>query len=166
MSFKMQPAQYPSGGYPEGRNYSPSSDTAQTYPAGTPVTFDTGAQNGIEEHALGATVTNILGLTTEGVTAGVSSNPDTKVGVISANRSNIFMAKLINGSGVVQTPDDDNLLAQYGLLKVGSGADAWFGVDESDTTHVVIEVIGYDTEIDGPTGVVYFKFIESAIQVN
>ncbi len=166
MSFKMQAARFPNGGYPEATAYSPSSDTAQTYPKGVPLTFDTGAQNGVEEHAGGATVTNILGISAGVVVAGVSNDPDEKVDVILAARSNTFVAKLINGSGTIMTPDDDNLLAQYGILKVGTGLDAWWGVDESDTTNVVVEITGYDLNVDGPTGVVFFKFIESAIQVN
>lgn len=157
MSFAMQPARFPAGGWPEGDDRAPGSD--QTYSRGTPVTWDTGSQE-LDEHGGGATVTNVLGVSLEGVTAGTAHNPSGKVGVALANRTNTFVAKLINGSGVVQTPDTANINVPYGMLKVDTGLDAWWGVDESDTSNVVLEVIAIDTERD----VVFFKFIESAIQ--
>ena len=158
MPFQMQPAQFPTGGYPEGRERAPGSD--QTYYRGTPVTWDTASQE-LDEHALGATVTNILGVSAEGVVAGTAENPSTYVNYYASTRSNVFMASLTNNAGVVQTPDTANINVQYGLVKTGSGTDAVFTVDESDTTHVVVEVVDIDTE----RNIVFFKFIESAIQV-
>jgi hypothetical protein len=163
MPFRMQPAQFPLGGFPEGEEL-PLSATSQTFAPGTPVTFDTGADNGIEEAPGGATVTNIKGIAQDGVVANVSNNPSGKINVVYAGRGNVFMAKLINGSGVVQTPDLDNVHAVYGILKQGTGVNQWWGVDESDTTDVVVEVLGFDLNIGGTGGVVFFKFIESAIQ--
>lgn len=164
MPFRMQPAQFPGGGYPEGDELPPSSDTGQNYPPGTPLTFDTGAQNGLEEHAGGSTVTNIRGVSSDGVVAGVSTNPSGKVNFASSNRLNVFVAKLTTGAGVVVTPDLDNVNAQYGILKNSTLQNAWWSVDEDDTTDVVVEVIGIDLNLAG--GVVFFKFIESAIQNN
>lgn len=157
MPFRMQPAQFPHGGWPEGTDRVPGSD--QTYPTGTPVTWATGSQE-LDEHALGATVTGIAGVSMEGVSAGDAHNPSGTVNFAKATRSNVFVSKLVNGSGVVQTPDAANIGLSYGLLKVGTGLDMWFGVDESDTTNVVVKVVGIDTERD----LVFFKFIESAIQ--
>jgi hypothetical protein len=157
MSFAMQPAQFPNGGWPEANERAPGSD--QTYPRGTPVTWDTSSQE-LDVHALAATVTNILGVSNEGVTAGTADNPSGNVSFTYAARSNVFVAKLTNNSGVVATADTANINVEYGLVIVGSGATAWWAVDESDTTHKVVEVIGIDTD----RNVVFFKFIESAIQ--
>lgn len=158
MPFAMQAARFPAGsGFPEATERAPGSD--QTYPRGTVVTFATGSQE-LDAHAGGATVTNIFGVTMEGCASGVADNPSGNVNVALANRSNTFIAKLTNGSGVVQTPDAANLNLVYGILQNGSGATQWWSVDESDTTDVVVEIIGIDTERD----LVYFKFIESAIQ--
>lgn len=157
MPFRMQPAQFPYGGFPEGDERTPGSD--QTYPKGVPVTWSTASQE-LDEHAGGATVTNILGVSLDGVEAGVAQNPSGKVNFAYAGRGNVFMAKLINGSGVVQTVDAANINVTYGILKVSTGMNQWWGVDESDTTNVVVEVISIDTELN----VVFFKFIESAIQ--
>lgn len=157
--FRLQPAQFPHGGWPEGLERAPGSD--QTYPQGTPVTWDEASQE-LDEHALGATVTNILGVSLEGVVAGDADNPSGNVSFVRANNSQVFVAKLTDGSGVVQVPDSANIGVQYGLLKNGSGSDAWFSVDEADTTNVVVEVVGIDTERD----LVFFKFITSAIEEN
>jgi len=157
MPFRMQPAQFPHGGWPESDDRTPGSD--QTYPRGTPVTWDTASQE-LDEHALSTTVTGILGVSLEGVTAGVAHNPSGKVGVALASRSNVFMAKLVNASGVIQTAATSNINVNYGLLDISSGLDEWTAVDEDDVTHVVVEVIGIDTD----RNIVFFKFIESAIQ--
>lgn len=159
MAFKMQPAQFPAGGWPEGTERSPGSD--QTYPAGTPVTWDE-ATGELDAHAGGATVTNILGVSLEGVVSGDADNPSGNVSYAKANRTNVFAAQLINGSGVVQTVDEGNLGGRYGILKVGSGSSQWWGVDEADTTDVVVEVV----EIDTHRNLVFFKFLESAIEEN
>lgn len=159
MPFAMQPAQFPQGGWPEGTERTPGSD--QTYPRGTPVTWDESTQE-LDEHAGGATVTNILGISLEGVSAGVAQNPSGKVSFARATPNNIFVAKLINGSAVVQTVDAANIGVQYGILKVSTGLNQWWGVDESDTTDVVVEVTGIDEE----RNVVFFKFITSAVEEN
>lgn len=157
MSFPMQPAQFPHGGWVEGSARVPGSD--QTYPKGTPVTWAAASQE-LDEHALGATVTNILGVSLDGCNGGEADDPSGKVSFAYASRSNVFIAKLTDGSGNVQTPDEANIGVSYGLLKNGSGADAWFSVNESDTTNVVVTVTGIDEERE----IVYFKFLESAIQ--
>ena len=157
MPFQMQAAQFPHGGWPEATDRIPGA--AANYPKGAPVTWNTGTGR-LDEHALGATVTNIAGVSLEGVRTGDPDNPSGTVNFTKATRSNVYVASLVNGSGVVQIPDAANLNVNYGLLKVGSGQNAWWGVDESDTTDVVVEVIDLDLERD----LVYFKFIESAIQ--
>ena len=155
--FQMQPAQLPSGGFPEGYERDPGSD--QTYYRGTPVTWDTSSQE-LDEHALVTVVTNILGVSAEGVVAGVAENPSDMVNVYLATRTTIFMAKLTDSSGDVVTADTANINVPYGLLKTGSGTSAVFSVDEDDTGTPVVEVIGIDTY----RNIVYFKFMETAIQ--
>ena len=155
--FAMQPAQHLSGNFIEGTDRASGSD--QTYPRGTPVTWDTGSQE-LDEHGGGSTVTNILGVSLEGTVSGTEDNPSKTVNLALASRLNVFVAKLTNNAGVVQTPDTANINVEYGIVKTGSGLTAVWSVDESDTTDKVVEVIGIDTERD----VVYFKFIESAIQ--
>ena len=157
MSFAMQPAQHLSGHFIEGTDRASGSD--QTYPRGTVVTWDTGSQE-LDEHGGGSTVTDILGVTLEGTVSGTEDNPSGRVSLAYASRLNVFVAKLTNGSGVVQTPDTANINVAYGILRNGSGATQWWSVDESDTGDPVVEVIGIDTERD----LVFFKFIESAIQ--
>lgn len=155
----MQPAQFPAGGWVEGGELPPGSD--QTYPRGTPVTFDTGSQE-LDEFGGGATVTNIKGVSVEGVEGGEAFNPSGNVNFASANRTNTFTAKLTDGSGNVQVPDAANINVQYGILKNGTGLGQWWSVDESDTSDVVVEIVGFDLERE----IVFFKFIESAIQNN
>lgn len=156
MAFKMQPAQFPNGGWPEARGRTPGSD--QTYPAGTPLAWDTSSQE-LDEHGGGATVTGIIGVSLDGVVSGEADNPSGEVNYAAATRANMFCAQLVNGSGVVQTVDAANIGVQYGILKVGTGSDQWWGVDEADTTDVVVEV----EKIDTHRNLVFFKFLESAI---
>ena len=157
MSFQMQPAQHLSGNYIEGTDRASGSD--QTYNRGTPVTWDTGSQE-LDEHGGGSTTTNILGVSLEGTTSGVETNPSGTVNLALASRLNVFVAKLTNNAGVVQTADTANINVEYGMVKTGSGLNATWSVDESDTTDKVLEVINIDTE----RNLVYFKFMEAAIQ--
>jgi len=156
MTFVMQPARFPAGGWLEGSEFSPGSD--QTYPRGVPVIFAVGSQE-LDAKATDPT-TDILGISLEGVTAGIAANPSTKVNVALAARINIFTAKLTNSAGVVQTADEANVGVTYALLKNGSGATQWWSVNESDSSGGVAEVIDIDTE----RNLVFFKFTEASIQ--
>lgn len=158
MPFHVQLAQALSAsGFPEATGRKPAG--TQTFPVGTPVQYDTTA-NALIEHPLGATVTNILGISAEGVNAGKADNPDGEVNVYLANRLNVFMAKLTDNAGVILTPTDAHVNREFGLRKNGSGLNAWWSVNAGDTTNTVVEVIGYDLKLN----VVFFKFKESAIQ--
>jgi hypothetical protein len=156
--FRMQPVGAAVGGWVQGYERSPGSD--QTYPKGTPVTWDTSSQE-LDEHAGTTTVTNIAGVSLEGVASGVADNPSGKVNFAHAAHPQLFMAKLTNGSGTVQTVDEANIDVLYGILKNGLGASQWWSVDEDDTTNVVVQVVDIDTE----RNVVIFMFIDSAVQV-
>lgn len=157
MPFRMQPAQFPHGGFPEGTERAPGS--SQTYPVGTPVTWDTTSQE-LNEHPLGANVTNIVGVSLEAVVSGESTNPSGNVNFAKATRSNVFIAVVTNGSGEVQDVTPALVGNEYGLRKNGSGVSAWFSINSADTTNAVVQVTGIDTE----RNIAYFKFIESAIQ--
>jgi hypothetical protein len=157
MPFRMQPARFPNGGFPECDDRTPNA--TESWNVGTPVTWDT-VNSDLDAHALGATVTNILGVSLEGTTAGAPDNPSGKVGVALAGRSNVFTAKLTNGTATPVTPAVSDIGDELGIQKNGTGRDAWYSVDRSLTVNTHVEVIGIDTERD----VVFFKFKESAIQ--
>lgn len=157
--FRMQPVGTAGGGWISGYERTPGSD--QTYPKGTVVTWDTTSQE-LDEHAGGTTVIDIAGVSAEGVSAGVADNPSGKVNFIHAAHPQLFTAKLTNGSGTVQVPDEANIDVQYGILKNGTGLDAWWSVDESDTTNVVVQVVDIDTE----RNIVFFQFLDSAVQAS
>lgn len=156
MSFRMQPSRLPHGGWPEGMERTPGSD--QTYPAGCPVRM-VGLE--LDVHPGSTTVIDILGVSMEGVVSGTADNPNDKVSVAAAAHPNVFVAKLVNGSGVVQTADTANINVHYGMIVVSSGSTQWWGVDEDDTsTSPVLEVIDIDTD----RNVVFFRFLNSAVQ--
>ena len=156
MTFVMQPAQFPSGGYPSGSDRAPGSD--QTYPRGVPVTWDTGSQE-LDAHSTDPT-SNILGISQEGCVSGVADNPSKTVNFVLAGRENIFVAKLTNSSGVVQVPDTANINIVYALLKNGSGGTQWWSLNEDDSSGGVAEVVQIDLE----RNLVFFKFTEASIQ--
>jgi len=153
----MQPAKFPNGGWPEANAYTPATD--QTFSRGTPVTWDASAQT-LDEHAGSTTVTNILGIAMSGVTTTAVDDPSGKVDVAFALHPTIFMAKLVGSTGTIQTVATSNIGVLYGILKVSTLRNAWWGVDEDDTTNVVCEVI----DIDVDRNLVYFRFIDSAVQ--
>ena len=155
MPFHMQPSRAPQGGWPVGTELAPGSD--QTYPHGTPVTWDTGSQE-LDEHGGGATVNNIRGVSLDGVTSGTAHNMSGNVNLADA-KDNIFVAKLTS-AGTIVTADTANLNVQYGIIKVSTGLNQWWGVDEADTGNVVCEVVDLDTD----RNLVFFVFLDSAIQ--
>jgi hypothetical protein len=156
MSYQMHVTKNPNGTFPVCDDRTPGAD--QTYPKGTVVTWDTSSQE-LDAKATDPT-TDILGVSQEGVVAGVAQNPSGKVSVALADRTNVFAAKLTNGSGVVATPDAANVNVVYALLKNGTGMTQWWSVNEADSSGGVAEVIGYDTERD----IVFFKFTEASLQ--
>jgi len=158
MGFAMQPAGRGGGGWPESYERAPGSD--QTYPRGCPVAWDASSQE-LDIHAGGATVTNIAGVSLEGVVAGVADNPSGKVAFAHAAHPNLFVAKL-SSAGTIVAPDTANIGVQYGIIVVGSGSTQYWTVDEADTSNVVCEVVDIDTE----RNVVFFKFLDSAVQLS
>lgn len=153
----MQPSQFPLGGFPEGDARHPGSD--QTYPVGTVVTWDTSSHE-LDAHAGGATVTNVLGVSAEGVVAGIAQNPDGLVNFFYGGRGNYFSAKLTDNAGVEQTVGVANINVRYGFVRTGTGLNSVDTVDNSDTTDVVLEVTGIDVD----RNIVFFKFIDSALE--
>lgn len=156
MSYQMHVTRNANGGFPVCDDRVPGSD--QTYPKGTVVTWATGSQE-LDAKATDPT-TDILGVSQEGVVAGVADNPSGKVSIALADRTNIFAAKLTTSAGVVVTPDAANINVVYALLQNGSGRTQWWSVNEDDSSGGVAEVVGIDTELD----IVYFKFTEASLQ--
>lgn len=154
----MMPAQFVAD-FPECRDYPVASN--QLFPRGAVVTWNTSNQR-LQEHALGTTVTNVLGVSMEGcVSTGVSSNPSGNIGVALASRNNTFVSRVVNNAGVIQQVSPALIGNAYGILKVGSGLDAFFAVNQQNTANTLVRVTG----IDQDRNIVFFKFLESAIQV-
>lgn len=157
MPFPMQPAQFPAGGWPEGTDR--PSAAAQTFPYGTPLRA-VAATGAVEEHPLAATVTNVLGISLEGATDGAEDNPSGTVNYAKANRTNVFAAKAVSDAGAIQATPATLIGTVRGLQKVGANRAAWFGVRTTDDANPIVIIVGVDTERD----IVFFKFLESAIQ--
>ena len=158
--IRFQPSRR-SAGAPEVKEFDIQSSAS--FPDGAPLQRDT-VQKDIEEHAGGATVTGIIGVSMFGVSSGVPAAKGgtafgTKMLVAIANRDTEFVGTMINGS-TIQTPNSDNDGTEYGIVKVSG---EWY-VDEGDsgTTgngHVVLTTTGFDAN----RKIVFFKFIDSAV---
>jgi hypothetical protein len=107
-------------------------------------------------HALGAVVTNVYGVTLEGAAAGVTDGPGTLLPVAIADRNTEFVSKCVISGAVTADLSTVVVGSQYGMITV-SGQDY---IDVDDTTNVIAQV----TKIDDDLNVVWFLFLESAIQ--
>ena len=129
-----------------------------TFPQGSPLQRDT-VESDIEEHAGGANVTGVIGVSMYGVSSGVpaakgSTAFGTRLTVAIANLDTVFVGTMIN-AGTVQTPDSGNDGTDYGFLKVSG---EWY-VDEADTSNVHLTVVDFDAN----RKIVFFKFIASVV---
>lgn len=112
-------------------------------------------------HGLGGTVTNVLGVTLEGVTSGTSDGPATNVNYAKVDRNTQFISGIAVGGAVllqggvavstVLTVGDD-----YGLLTI-SGQDY---IDSDDESDVLVELL----QVDNILKIAWFKFLESTLQ--
>ncbi len=153
--IRFQPSRR-SSGPPEVKEF--DIQASATFPHGAPMQRDT-VESDIEEHAGGATVTGIIGVSEFGVSSGVpaakgSTGFGTRVLVAIAQQDIEFAGTMINAS-VVQTPNAANDGTQYGMIKDGG---EWY-VDEADTSDVVLTITGFDANRQ----IVFFKFLQSAI---
>ena len=131
---------------------------AATFTDGAPMQRDA-VEGEIEEHAGGATVTGIIGVSMFGATVGVPTAKGgtafgTKMLVAIAQQDIEFVGTMINGS-TVQTPNTGNDGTDYGMVKV---SNEWY-VDEADESNVVLTITGFDANRQ----IVFFKFLASAI---
>ncbi|MEE8113326.1 MAG: hypothetical protein V3T23_03120 [Nitrososphaerales archaeon] len=152
---RFQPSRR-SSGPPEVKEF--DIQASATFPHGAPMQRDT-VESDIEEHAGGATVTGIIGVSGFGASSGVpaakgSTGFGTRMLVYIAQQDIEFAGTMIN-AGTVQTPNAGNDGTEYGMLKV---VGEWY-VDEADTTNVVLTITGFDAN----TQIVFFKFLASAI---
>ncbi len=153
--IRFQPSRRASGA-PEYKEF--DIQASATFPDGAPMQRDT-VESDIEEHAGGATVTGIIGVSAFGASSGVpaakgSTGFGTRMGVSIAQQDTEFVGTMIN-AGVVQTPNAGNDGTQYGMIKV---VGEWY-VDEADTSDVVLTI----TDFDANRQIVFFKFLASAI---
>lgn len=108
-------------------------------------------------HALGATVTNLYGVTLEGAAAGVGDGPDSDILVVAKfDRNTEFVSKIVISGAVSADLSTVVVGSQYGMITVSSQDY----IDIDDTTNVVAQV----TKIDDDLNVVWFILLESAIQ--
>jgi len=107
-------------------------------------------------HGLAATVTNVYGITLEGAAAGVPDNPGTLLAIAVADRNTEFVSKVVVSGAI--TTDLSNLTVgdQYGMILVSSQDY----IDYDDTSDVIAQI----TKIDDDLNVVWFLFLESALQ--
>jgi hypothetical protein len=159
----IRPAYVESGqGIPPVKHYTIAN--AQSLKIGTPVTLSSGLAAEIANDA----TTNILGVaqgkseSAYGYDIGdsplvVTGRADTTPVALNS-RNTVFVGQLSNGTTALVTPSTSNVGVAYGLQKQTDGA---WTVDTSDTTNIVVRVIGFDLSEGGPNGVVFFKFIAS-----
>lgn len=155
MPFRLQPSKIAgSGGMVPSSGPDLAPEATQTFEKGTVVTVTAGE---IVEHALGATVVGIYGVSLVGVSSGVSDDPSGNIQVAKADRNTVFVAKAISGGQVQTDLSGVDVGDQYGLLQHTD--DATY-VDLADVTNVVLQVEKVDDDLD----LVWFKFLESALQ--
>lgn len=153
MSFVMQPGRQlgSAGNVPNVNNLDSGSITCNK---GRVVTNTAGSA---VLHALGATVTNIYGVTLESCAAGVSTGAVTTLLAIAvADRNTEFVSGVVDGGAVTADLSAMTVGDQYGLLTV-SGQDY---IDLDDTSNVVVQI----TKIDDDLDIAWFLFLESALQ--
>ena len=109
------------------------------------------------QHPLVTDVTNMYGVSLEGVAAGVGDGPDSDICCVARiNDDTEFVAQCVT-AGVVETDLSGVAIGDsYGLLLV-SGYD-YVDLDDTGTPAVVI------TKIDDVLNVVWFKFLASTFQ--
>ena len=108
-------------------------------------------------HGLVATVTGVYGITLEGAAAGVADGPDSSlIAIAVADRNTEYVSKVIVSGAI--TADLSNLTVgdQYGMITVSSQDY----IDYDDTSNVIAQI----TKIDDDLNVVWFLFLESALQ--
>lgn len=84
-----------------------------------------------------------------------------KVSVAVANRQTVFSAPLTNNSAVNIVPTQADVHVEYGLTAYSG---EWT-VDKNKTgASARVEIVGFDTNVNGGKGVVFFKVLEANLQ--
>ena len=131
-----------------------------TFPVGAPMQRDASVKGDIEEQTGLASGDPVVGVAMIGVSSGVpaakgSTAFGTRTLVAIAQQDTEFIGTLSNASGVVQTPDANNVGVEYELLKSSS---EWY-VNEAGTSSPLVTVTGFDAGIKA----VWFKFLSAQI---
>lgn len=156
MPFKMQPGRNlgSAGDVPAGADIVP--DAAATLKKGQIARMD--AQGELEAHPGVAVVTGIFGVMLENVVAGDPASPAKTASVAKADRNTEFVAKVHDGGVFGADVGPVVVGTSYGYL---NNANGFSFVDQDDVTNVVLQVTQKDADLD----IVWFRFLESAIQL-
>ncbi len=164
MTFRMQPSKLDgSAGLTPQSGPDLAVDSAELFPKGAVLTLNT-TDTELEEAPLGATVTDIHSISLAGLeSAGLVDDPSGLMVYARANLQTEFVAKVDNAGSVVTdlAASAIEIGVQFGLIKVGTGLDAEWRVDELDVTDVLCVI----TKIDDDLDIVWFKFLSSTLQV-
>ena len=107
-------------------------------------------------HGLAATVTGVYGITLEGAASGVTDGPGTLLAIAVADRNTEYVSKVIVSGAITDDLSSMTVGDQYGMITVSSQDY----IDFDDTTHHIAQI----TKIDDDLNVVWFLFLESALQ--
>lgn len=153
MPPRIQPSKFGQQKAPDSQQYTPNATLS--IERGAVVTYDN-ANDELDEHAGGATVDGILGVSGHGCASGESDDPSGLVLVFKA-KDQEFCGPVLS-SGAQQTDlSGISIHDEFGIIKHTD--NVWY-VDQDDVTNVVLAV----TKIDDDLDLVWFRFLESAIQ--
>lgn len=153
MPPRIQPSKFGQQKAPDSFQYTPNATLSVE--RGAVVTYDTGNDE-LDEHAGGATVTGILGVTGHGCSSGESDDPSGLV-LVNKAKDQEFVGPMLESAAIKTDLSDVSIGDQYGIIKHTD--DIWY-VDFDDTGDVVVQI----TKIDDDLDLVWFRFLESAIQ--
>ena len=154
MSIRMQPSRFGTSPAPNVQGYTPGA--GQTYLRGAVVTYVV-ASDDVDEHAGGAVVTLVLGVSAHDVTAGVSDDVSGNVTVYKALDQEFAGSVLTAASAVATDLSGVSIGDTFGIIKHTD--NEWY-VDLGDTGDVVLTI----SKIDDNLNIVWFRFLLSAVQ--
>lgn len=154
MSIRFQPSKFGTSPAPDTQGYTPHASNSLV--RGAVVTFNSGTDR-VDEHAGGGVVTGILGVAGCDVNSGASDDPAGTLPVFKAKDQEFVGSALTGASAVATDLSGVSITDQYGVIKHTD--DEWY-VDLGDTSDKVVQI----TKIDDDLNLVWFRFLESAIQ--
>jgi len=154
MSIRFQPSKFgATGGFPDTQGY--VVDGSLTVLRGAVMRYIP-ANDDVDEHPGTTTVVDILGVAGCDVASGVSDDPAGTLPVFKAKDIE-FAGSVINAGTILTDLSTISIGDQFGVLKHSD--NEWY-VDEADVTNVTVQI----TKIDDDLNLVWFRFLESAIQ--